>query len=100
MSPISAHRDGVSLSLKVKAHSRRSSVKLEAEWVKVEVQAPAVDGKANAAVIALLAERLKLKPAHIELLRGERDTRKVVLVRGVSVAHIEVLLNGSLGQAG
>lgn len=88
MSAFSVRADGISIALKVKAGSKRESAALEAEWLKVSVQAPAVDGKANAAVIALLADRLALPRAAIEILRGEKDTKKVVLVRGATLADV------------
>jgi uncharacterized protein YggU (UPF0235/DUF167 family) len=44
----------------------------------VWVRAPALDGRANAAVLRLLAFELALRPRQVRLLRGERARQKVV----------------------
>jgi uncharacterized protein len=44
----------------------------------VYVRAPALDGRANAAVLAALAEALALRPRQVQLVRGERSRQKVV----------------------
>jgi uncharacterized protein len=44
----------------------------------VWVTAPAVEGRANAALLALLAARLGLRPRDVALVRGERGRQKVV----------------------
>ena len=46
----------------------------------VHVRAPAIDGRANEAVIAGLARALGLRPRQIALLRGERSREKVVRI--------------------
>jgi uncharacterized protein (TIGR00251 family) len=88
MSAVSQRADGVSIAIKVKAGARRTGLTLEPEQLRVEVQAPAVDGKANAAVIALLAERIGCKKSAISIVRGEHDTRKVVLVAGATATDV------------
>ena len=52
--------------------------------IKIKLRAPAVKGKANAALITFLAERLKV-PAHtIVLLRGQKSRDKIVRIDGLS----------------
>jgi uncharacterized protein (TIGR00251 family) len=50
--------------------------------LKVKVAAPAEDGRANAAVLALLAKALGLPKSALSLVRGERDRSKVVALAG------------------
>lgn len=50
--------------------------------LKIMVTAPPEDGKANKAVIALLAKRLKLPKSAIELASGETARRKTLLIDG------------------
>jgi uncharacterized protein (TIGR00251 family) len=88
VSVFAAHADGVSIVVKVKAASKKDAIVLAPEWLRVDVRAPAVDGKANAAVLALIAARVGCAKAAVGLLRGERDTRKVVLVRGATLASV------------
>ncbi|HZR98059.1 MAG TPA: DUF167 family protein [Chloroflexota bacterium] len=42
------------------------------------VTAPPVAGRANAALLALLATRLGLRPREVALVRGERGRQKLV----------------------
>lgn len=50
--------------------------------LKVAVTAPADKGKANAAVIALLARAFGIAKSNITLAMGETDRRKVLRVSG------------------
>jgi len=51
--------------------------------IKVKLRAPAVEGKANAALINFLAERLKVSARTIVLVRGQRSRDKLVRIDGV-----------------
>lgn len=46
----------------------------------VYVQAPAVDGKANAAVIKLLAKHFEVKVRNIEITNGETSRDKTIVI--------------------
>src|SRR6266542_2031726 len=52
----------------------------------VRVTAPPVDGAANAAVSALLAEALDVPPSRVRVVRGERGRDKLVRIEGLSLA--------------
>ncbi len=52
--------------------------------IKVQVSAPPEGGKANAAVVGVLAEALGVKVHQIELLAGHVQPRKVVRVAGLN----------------
>jgi uncharacterized protein len=60
--------------------------------VKIQITAPPEDGKANAAVVRLLAEVLGLKPSQVELLAGHSCPRKVMRIQGLDDAEIRVRL--------
>lgn len=49
----------------------------------VAVAAPAVDGRANAAVVAAIAAAAGVRPRHVTIVSGERSRDKVVEVTGV-----------------
>ena len=57
----------------------------------VAVQAPAVDGKANQAVLKLLAETLDLRPRNFTIVYGELGRDKRVLVEGASAEDEKTL---------
>lgn len=49
--------------------------------LKVRIAAPAIDGRANQALCELIAARLRVAPACVEVTRGAGARRKVVTVR-------------------
>ena len=52
--------------------------------VKIKLRAPAVEQKANAALIRFLAERLELPRHAIVLERGHRSRDKLIRINGLS----------------
>ena len=52
--------------------------------LRVAVNAPPEDGKANAAVIVLLAEAFNVAKAAVSVVAGATDRRKLVEIRGNS----------------
>ena len=63
--------------------------------VVIKLQAPPVDGAANAALLRFVAERLGLAPSAVLLLRGHTSRRKLISVAGWSAEAVrQVLLAG------
>ena len=58
------------------------------EVLKIRLRAPAIEGKANAALIEFLAESLDLRTRQITLERGEKSRAKFVLVDGLTGEEI------------
>ena len=50
--------------------------------LKVRLSAPPEDGKANAALVRLLAKTLKLPKSRLRLVAGETARRKTLLIEG------------------
>ena len=67
--------------------------------IKVQVSAPPEDGKANQAVIALLADALNVKPQQLTITRGRAQPRKTIQVEGMdqSVAEQRLVLPPKAG---
>jgi len=65
--------------------------------VKVRLAAPPVDGAANAALIAFVAERLRIAKSRVRIVTGQSSRRKVVEVDGVSAEQLANALNESAG---
>jgi uncharacterized protein len=60
--------------------------------IKIKLRAPAVEGKANAALICFLAEQLE-RPRHsIVLERGHRSRDKLIRIDGLSHADVRARL--------
>lgn len=61
----------------------------------VRVSAAPVDGEANAAVGALLADALGVRKSAVSIVRGERGRDKVVRVSGLTAAEIARRIGGA-----
>ena len=62
--------------------------------LSVRVAAPPVEGRANAAVAALLAGALDLRPSAVRVERGARGRDKLVQVEGLSLEEIRQRITG------
>lgn len=56
--------------------------------VKIKLRAPAVEGKANAALISFLAEQLNISRHAIALERGQKSRDKLIRVEGLSQEEV------------
>ncbi len=56
--------------------------------IKIKLRAPAVQGKANTALLRFLAEKLGVPRNAIVLERGERSRDKVIRIDGLSEGDI------------
>ncbi len=81
------------LSVKVVPGSSRDVI---VGWLgsalKIKVQAPPEKGKANAAVIALLAAQLGLETSAIEVISGHTSPAKVLEIYSLTEAQIRARL--------
>jgi uncharacterized protein (TIGR00251 family) len=75
---------GITVSLRVQPGAKRNEVvDASGERLRVRIAAPAVDGKANAALERFVAELFTVRRSAVSLVRGERSREKEVLVRGI-----------------
>lgn len=80
---------GVRLLLQVLPRAGRSSIEgLHGDRIRVRVAAPPVDGAANEALLAFLAERLGVRSGALRLVSGASGRRKVVEVTGLTLAQV------------
>ena len=86
--PFEQTREGVRVHVRLQPRARRErieGVSTEADGrvaFKAAVTAPPEDGKANAALIALLGKRWRLPKSAIEIVGGATDRKKTLLLRG------------------
>ena len=82
-----------SLHLKVTpSASRDAVVGWQGDVLRVHVRAPAQRGKANDAVLRLLAAALGVERRRLRIVRGETSRQKVVSVDGLDEAEIRARL--------
>jgi hypothetical protein len=85
--------DGVVLALHCQPGAKTSRVVgLHDERLKIQLQAPPLENRANEALVAWLAEHLKVSRKQIEILSGQTSRQKRVLVRGATTEQVQRLL--------
>jgi uncharacterized protein (TIGR00251 family) len=81
---LDAHPDGTILPVRAHPGARRNEIRgVQDGMLKVSVTQVPEKGKANKAVIDLLAKKLGLKKSQIELIAGETSHQKRFLLRDV-----------------
>jgi uncharacterized protein (TIGR00251 family) len=87
-------RDGaVRLTVHVQPRASRSEiVGLHGAALKVRLQAPPVDGAANAALVALLADRLGVPRRAVRIVAGATSRAKTVEVDGTTEGAVRALV--------
>lgn len=77
----------VRLTLHIQPGARTTSVAgLHGDALKIRLAAPPVDGKANQALLAYLAERFAVPQRQVVLRQGGTSRRKVVEISGSAIA--------------
>ncbi|UCC94069.1 MAG: YggU family protein [Thermoplasmata archaeon] len=66
--------------------------------IKVRVTAPAEEGKANAELLATLADLLGIGPKDVHIARGATTRRKTVRASGVALSELEERFASVLGE--
>lgn len=84
---IHATPDGVVITVRVIPRASRPGLAgTRGDALLVRLQAPPVEGAANAELVALLAETLGLPKRAVSIASGERGRQKRVRVAGLDVA--------------
>ncbi|HZZ78153.1 MAG TPA: DUF167 domain-containing protein [Gemmataceae bacterium] len=97
MIQITEHAQGCVVSVRAQPGARRNAIVGEqAGALKVAVTAPPDKGRANDAIIEVLAEALGLKRSQVELVAGPTSRAKKVLLHGMSVERARELINQSI----
>ena len=83
---ITAVPGGVRIEIHVQPGASRSEVAgLHGARIKVRIKSPPIEGRANAAVIAWMAEQLGVPRRAVHLIRGDKSREKMIEVEGVTV---------------
>lgn len=99
MIELESHAAGVVLPVRAQAGAKRSEIRGEqAGALKVLVTQAPEKGKANKAIVALLAEALDLKKSQIELLAGETSPQKKLLICDISREELAKRISVAIEQ--
>lgn len=85
--------NGVTLTLTIQANAHKSEiVGLYNDTLKIKIKAPPVDGKANKEIISFLSEKLGITQKNIEILKGDKNKNKIVLLMGETLQSLTLKL--------
>jgi len=89
--------NGVALSVRAQPGARRTAIagiygEGAAAQLRIAVQAPPLEGRANQVLIAFLAGTFGLAKNAVEITAGELSRSKIVLLRGITLAHATAVL--------
>ncbi|HUS82311.1 MAG TPA: DUF167 domain-containing protein [Dehalococcoidia bacterium] len=80
-----------SFMLQIRVTPRASQDKIagwDGEVLRVRVTAPPVEGRANEALLRLLARTLDVPKSRLRIVRGHTQRNKVVAVEGLSAEEV------------
>ena len=84
MSWLTPTSDGCTVTVKATPRANRSAITgADPDWLRVRLQAPPVDGKANDALAALFASIFSIPKRAVELLSGDTSRLKRIKLHGV-----------------
>ncbi len=85
---------GARIEIRVQPRASRNAISgMRAGILRIRVTAPPVDGQANAAAIALLAQALDLPKSAVRLVRGASSREKTLAVESMSQEEVNQRLN-------
>jgi hypothetical protein len=88
-----AERGTVTFAVRVQPRASKNEIAGVMEGaLKIRLQAPAVEDRANEALCVFLAELLKRPKSAVRILSGERSRTKRVEIFGVTAAEVEALV--------
>jgi uncharacterized protein (TIGR00251 family) len=90
---IEARAGGVVFSVRVQPRASKNEVAGELGGaLKIRLQAPAAENRANEALVEFLAHLLKTPKAAVRILSGDRSRTKRIEIRGVTKQQVLGLL--------
>jgi uncharacterized protein (TIGR00251 family) len=89
---------GVTLAVRAQPGAKKTAIvgvygEGEAAQLKIAVQAPPVEGRANEALIAFLAVTFGVPNRSVEIVSGQLSRSKVFLLHGVTVQDAQLKLS-------
>jgi uncharacterized protein len=94
---VEPHAEGATFLVKAQPRSRANAVRGEYEGaLKVSITQVAERGKANEALIEMLAKALGVRNSQVQLISGLTSKHKRLLIRGVTTEQLQQKLAAAL----
>jgi uncharacterized protein len=94
-------KDGVTLAVRAQPGAKKTAIVgvygegADAQ-LKIAVHAPPIEGRANEALIAFLAETFGVPKRSVQVVSGELSRSKVFLIRGLNHTRVDSTLRSLL----
>jgi uncharacterized protein len=86
--------DGATFQVKVQPRAKKNAIVGEVgEALKLALTAPPIEGRANQACIAFLAELLNVPRSSVTIAAGQSSRNKVIRVAGMTAKQVEERLS-------
>jgi uncharacterized protein (TIGR00251 family) len=84
-------KQGAALTIRVTPRARKTEIgELMADGtLRIRIQQPPVEGKANQALVKFLAEILEVRKSRIEIVAGERGLDKIVSILDLNSQEVQ-----------
>lgn len=92
-----ATQSGVTLAVRAQPGAKRTAIggiygEGATAQLKIAVQAPPLEGRANQALIEFLAATFAVPKSAVKLISGELSRSKVLLIEGITLARANAVL--------
>jgi len=77
---LNKNNDKFKFKIKVVANSKNDSIEFCEEFIKLKIKQPAIEGKANKAIIEYLSKILPYSKSKIVILNGEKSSIKTIQI--------------------
>ena len=89
MIEIQEQENGLTLNIKVKPKAKQNAILgIRADALLIAVTSPPDKGKANRAVIELIASELNIPRSAVEIISGKTNPQKVLRISGLTLSEL------------
>lgn len=87
--PLRETPDGVELRVWAQPGASTSEiVGIQGQALKIRLAAPAQEGRANAALLTVLARALGIPKSQVTLLQGQKSREKIIFIRNLTAQEV------------
>ncbi|MFH0977548.1 MAG: DUF167 domain-containing protein [Spirochaetota bacterium] len=72
--------------------SSRSEIIIKDDIIKVFLNSPPEDGKANKELIKIFSKQMRIAKSDIQIIRGEKSKKKQITIKGFTKEKVFILL--------
>lgn len=90
--PYTPIKEGIALRVRVQPRASRAGIEgVVGKALRVRLNSPPADGKANIELIELLSDALQIRKSDITIIKGHASRDKLIAIREIATLPEEVL---------